>query len=91
MKVPPSNKLREQLGFDAIVIKYRDTVFVTNIERGVTHAVSLIYDVEYLNPDFQDVADVIADRMVAEVTADEIIYSLDSLVNLPPDCPFCDI
>lgn len=91
MKLPTKSSLRGALGFDAIVFEDDGTVYVTSIESGETHAVSLVRDTEYLNPEFGDVADVIADRIAVKVTSDMAVYSLQAWEDVLPDCPFCGI
>jgi hypothetical protein len=79
------------LGFDALVYRDKHTVYVTHLESGTTHSVSLVSDIDIVPANFQDVADVIADRIASSVSADIAVYSLQSWESVSPDCPVCGI
>ncbi len=63
---------RDVFGFDALVVRYRGALYVTNIETGFTHAVSWS-DTQSLRPTVEQAADVIADRVALDVSRDTSI------------------
>lgn len=94
MRLPTKETRDRVLGFKALVVQSQGTVFVTHIERGGTYAVSLATDVQSDSPRFEDVADVIADRLVAESSYDlEIMAYFQRPIDSVDfdDCPLCGI
>ena len=80
--------LRKVLGFDALIVEEAGTYYVTNIEAGITDAVSF-NDVD--GPFTLDtVADVVADRIADHWSVD---IGIDSFLNDAPIdtqvCPYC--
>lgn len=87
MKLPKN--YRDILGYDALVYKDKGTVYVTGMKTRQTQAVSTSSDVVT----FEDVADVIADRIAGDVASDEAInlYLRTSPDEVSSECPYCGL
>ncbi len=78
------------LGFDAIVAKYRGMVFITYLDTAETQVV-FEEDIDYLEPTAEDIADVIADRIAADLERNIMIdrFLVEPVVY--DTCPSCGL
>lgn len=89
MNLPKMPKnLKMLLGFDALIIETKDTIFITRLSSGRTDTVS-VSDLEYLEPTPEEVADIISNRIASDIQRDAEIERFIGGDFDDDKCPCC--